>query len=192
MPNLYIISGCNGSGKTTASYSLLPQMLGCHEFVNSDEFAKSISPFDPSAAAVGASRVMLQKINYMLERERNFGIETTLATRTLTRILEQARKQGYRITIIYLWLESPELAIKRIRNRVQAGGHNITDDTVQRRYRTGLQYFFDTYKEMADRWVLGDNTQTPFSVIAEGSREVTIIRNKKKYEQILEKLNDTE
>lgn len=192
MPNLYIISGCNGSGKTTASYSLLPQMLGCHEFVNSDEFAKSISPFDPSTAAVGASRVMLQKINYMLERERDFGIETTLATRTLTRILEQARKQGYRITIIYLWLESPELAIKRIRNRVQAGGHNITDDTVQRRYRTGLQYFFDTYKEMADRWVLGDNTQTPFSVIAEGSRGLTIIRNKKKYEQILEKLNDTE
>ncbi|MCQ2170560.1 MAG: zeta toxin family protein [Bacteroidales bacterium] len=192
MPNLYIISGCNGSGKTTASYSLLPKMLGCNEFVNSDEFAKSISPFDPNAAAVGASRFMLQKISYMLERQKDFGIETTLATRTLTGILQRAREQGYRITIIYLWLESPELAVDRIRRRVQSGGHNITTDTVQRRYSAGLHYFFETYKPMADRWVLADNTRPPFAVVAEGSAEMTIVRNRKKYEQILNSLNDTE
>ncbi len=192
MPNLYIISGCNGSGKTTASYSLLPQMLGCHEFVNSDEFAKSISPFDPSSAAVGASRFMLQKIGYMLGNRSNFGIETTLATRSLTGIIQQARELGYSITIIYLWLESPDLAIKRIRSRVQSGGHNISDETVLRRYSTGLQYFFDTYMHLADRWVLADNTQTPFSVVAEGSKDMEIIRNKPKYEHILSLLNDKE
>lgn len=192
MPNLYIISGCNGSGKTTASYSLLPQMLGCHEFVNSDEFAKSISPFDPNSAAVGASRFMLQKIGYMMDIRSNFGIETTLATRSLTGIIHQARDLGYSITIIYLWLESPDLAIKRIRNRVQSGGHNISDETVLRRYITGLQYFFDTYMHLADRWVLADNTQTPFSVVAEGSKDMEIIRNKTKYEHILSLLNDKE
>ena len=68
MPKLFIISGCNGSGKTTASYTLLPDLLGCREFVNSDEFAKSLSPFDPSAASITASRYMLMKINYLLGR----------------------------------------------------------------------------------------------------------------------------
>ena len=68
MPRLYILSGCNGAGKTTASYTLLPEMLECREFVNSDEFAKSLSPFDPSAASVSASRYMLLKIRYLLSK----------------------------------------------------------------------------------------------------------------------------
>ena len=90
MPNLYIISGCNGSGKTTASYSVLPEMLGCSEFVNSDEFAKSFSPFDPSAASISAGRFMLLKIRYLLKRKVDFCIETTLATRSLMRTIEEA------------------------------------------------------------------------------------------------------
>ena len=83
MPRLYIISGCNGAGKTTASYSLLPEMLDCKEFVNSDEFAKSLSPFDPSLASIQASKYMLMKIRYLIKRLEDFAIETTLATRTL-------------------------------------------------------------------------------------------------------------
>ena len=83
MPEMYVISGCNGSGKTTASYALLPEMLGCTEYVNSDEFAKSLSPFDPSAASVSASRYMLMKIHYLMGKLSDFGVETTLATRSL-------------------------------------------------------------------------------------------------------------
>ena len=87
MPRLYIISGCNGAGKTTASYSLLPEMLDCKEFVNSDEFAKGLSPFDPSKASIQASRYMLMKIRYLLQRQQDFAVETTLATRTLMKIV---------------------------------------------------------------------------------------------------------
>ena len=143
MPRLYIISGCNGSGKTTASYTLLPDLLDCREFVNSDEFAKSLSPFDPAAASVTASRYMLMKINYLLERRADFCVETTLATRSLLKIIQQAQGLGYEATVLYFWLNSPELAIQRVHDRVTAGGHNIPDHVVRRRYVMGLQYFFD-------------------------------------------------
>lgn len=184
MPKLYIISGCNGSGKTTASYTLLPELLGCSEFVNSDEFAKSLSPFDPSAASVSASRYMLMKISYLLERNEDFCVETTLATRSLLRIIMEAKSAGYEVTLIYFWLASPQIAIERVRARVQAGGHNIPDDVVRRRYVMGLDYFFDTYSQICDKWVLADNTVSPFTIVAEKKDNVTYIKDNEKYRRI--------
>ena len=184
MPKLYIISGCNGSGKTTASYTLLPDLLNCREFVNSDEFAKSFSPFDPGAASVTASRYMLMKINYLLERKADFAIETTLATRSLLQIVRQAQQLGYETTVLYFWLNSPELAIERVRDRVVSGGHNIPDAVVRRRYVMGLQYLFDVYIPVIDRWILADNSKPPFSVVAEGSKAVIYIKDNEKYQLI--------
>ena len=184
MPKLYIISGCNGSGKTTASYTLLPEMLNCREFVNSDEFAKSLSPFDPSAASVSASRFMLMKINYLLERNEDFCVETTLATRSLMGIIQEAKSKGYEITLLYFWISSPTIAIERVRARVAAGGHNIPDDVVKRRYLMGLNYFFETYSPICDRWVLADNTNTPFTIVAEGTPSLTIVKDNEKYRRI--------
>jgi len=184
LPKLYIISGCNGSGKTTASYTLLPDLLNCREFVNSDEFAKSFSPFDPGAASVTASRYMLMKINYLLDRKADFAVETTLATRSLLQIVLQAQKLGYESTVLYFWLNSPELAIERVRDRVASGGHNIPDAVVRRRYVMGLQYLFDVYIPVIDRWILADNSKPPFSVVAEGARDVIYIKDNEKYQQI--------
>lgn len=181
MPRMYIISGCNGSGKTTASYSLLPEMLNCREFVNSDEFAKSLSPSDPSEASISASRFMLMKINYMLERNEDFCVETTLATRSLLGIIKEAQGKGYEVMLIYFWLSSPQIAIERVRARVAAGGHNIPDDVVRRRYLMGLHYFFDTYSPVCDQWVLADNTNPPFVIVAEGTKKMTRIKDNAKY-----------
>lgn len=184
MPELYIISGCNGSGKTTASYSLLPDLFGCTQFVNSDEFAKSLSPFDPSAASISASRYMVMKIQYLLKRKEDFCIETTLATRSLIKTIEKAKDEGYHVTLLYFWLNSPELAIKRVRDRVEAGGHNISDEIIRRRYVMGLRYFFNDYTRICDRWILADNSKSPFSVVAEGYQHSTNIKNMEKYELI--------
>jgi len=185
MPKLYIISGCNGAGKTTASYALLPEMLDCSEFVNSDEFAKSLSPFDPSKASIHASRLMLMKIRYLLKRQQDFAVETTLATRTLLKTAKMAQEAGYTITLLYFWLNSPELAVERVRARVEAGGHNIPEDTVRRRYNTGIYYFFNLYAPICERWILADNSQIPFRVIAEGSKdEAIIIRDEDTYAKI--------
>lgn len=184
MPKLYILSGCNGSGKTTASYTLLPQLLECTEFVNSDEFAKSFSPFNPSEASIVASRFMLMRIEYLLSRKEDFSIETTLATRSLVDIINTAKAAGYSITLLYFWLSSPELAIQRVRDRVKAGGHNIPENVIRRRYFMGLQYFFETYMPLSDRWVLADNSTSPFKVVAEGSSKGTFIKDEEKYKTI--------
>ncbi|MCQ2169067.1 MAG: zeta toxin family protein [Bacteroidales bacterium] len=186
MPRLYILSGCNGSGKTTASYTLLPELLECSEFVNSDEFAKSLSPFNPSDASVSASRYMLMKIRYLLNRRADFSIETTLATRSLVGIIEEARSLGYFVTVLYLWLKTPEMAIKRVADRVAAGGHRIPEDVIRRRYSMGIRYLFDTYIPICDRWVLADNTQSPFVVVAEGNKDGINIKDEEKYNIIKE------
>ena len=185
MPGLYIISGCNGAGKTTASYSLLPEMLDCKEFVNSDEFAKSLSPFDPSQASIQASRYMLLKVRYLLKRSEDFAVETTLATRTLLKIVKAAQDAGYTVTLLYFWLNSPELAIARVKARVAAGGHNIPEETIRRRYQVGLEYFFNIYAPISERWILADNSQIPFRVIAEGSKnDVINIKDEEIYKKI--------
>lgn len=185
MPNLYIISGCNGAGKTTASYSLLPEMLNCSEFVNSDEFAKGLSPFNPEKASIQASRYMLLKIRYLLKKNRDFAIETTLATRTLLKTAKMAQQAGYSVTLLYFWLNSPELAIERVKARVESGGHNIPVETIIRRYHVGIDYFFHYYAPISERWILADNSQIPFRVIAEGSRnDIVNIRDEETYAKI--------
>lgn len=184
---MFIISGCNGSGKTTASYSVLPEMLECSEFVNSDEFAKGFSPFDPGKASILASRYMIAKIRYLLARQKDFGIETTLATRSLMKTVKIAQSVGYTVTLLYFWLNSPELAIARVKARVEAGGHNIPEETVRRRYKVGLSYFFNDYAPVCERWILADNSQIPFRVIAEGSKDtVTSIKDEQTYRMIKE------
>ena len=185
MPRLYIISGCNGAGKTTASYSLLPEMLDCREFVNSDEFAKGLSPFKPENASIQASRYMLMKIRYLLKKQKDFAVETTLATRTLLKTARMAQNAGYTVTLLYFWLKSPELAIERVRARVEAGGHDIPEETIRRRYQVGIYYFFQYYAPICERWILADNSQIPFRVIAEGSKtDVINIRDEETFAKI--------
>lgn len=182
---MYIISGCNGAGKTTAAYTMLPELLDCREYVNSDEFAKFLAPFQPEKAAIGASRFMVKKYQYLMEKGKDFCIETTLATRSLLKMVKRAQAQGYTVTLIYFWLSSPELAISRVAARVAAGGHNIPEETIRRRYRTGLVYFFNDYTSVCDRWILADNSCPPFSVIADGSRDGEVsIKNKELFSRI--------
>lgn len=148
---------------------MLPELLECRQFVNSDEFAKALNPFDPSKVKVRASRFMLKKIQYLLERGETFAIETTLATRSLLKTIKKARSNGYSVTILYFWLNSPEMAIERVASRVAAGGHDIPEETIRRRYQVGASYFINTYAPESDRWILADNSYPPFKVIAEGS-----------------------
>lgn len=160
-------------------------MLDCSEFVNSDEFAKGLSPFDPDKAAIQASRFMILKVRYLLERQQDFGIETTLATRTLLKTIHMAQKAGYTVTLLYLWLNSPDLAVERVAARVESGGHNIPEETIRRRYRVGIDYFFHDYAPLCERWILADNSQIPFRVIAEGSKNDLInIKDEATYEKI--------
>ena len=104
MPKLYIIAGCNGAGKTTASYTVLPEMLDCREFVNADEIAKGLSPFNPESVAIDAGRLMLQRMDDLLIAGEDFAFETTLATRSYVNFIDQAHAMGYFVSLLFLKL----------------------------------------------------------------------------------------
>ncbi|MDR3141321.1 MAG: zeta toxin family protein [Tannerellaceae bacterium] len=170
MPYLYIISGCNGAGKTTASYTILPEMLKCKEFVNSDEIAKGISPFnsDSIAVAVEAGRIMHRRIKELIAAGETFALETTLATRSVVKLMQDAQEKGYYVTLLYFWLNTPDLAVERVKMRVAAGGHNIAENTIRRRYESGIRNLFELYLPASDYWMITDNSEPPMEVIAKG------------------------
>jgi len=171
MPNLYIISGCNGAGKTTASFTVLPEMLDCREFVNADEIARGLSPFQPEKVAVEAGRIMLQRIEELLKKQEDFAIETTLATRSYVQTIRRAREKGYSITLVYFWLNAPDLAIARVKRRVSEGGHDIPEEVIRRRYKKGIHNLFKLFIPICDYWLLIDNSQNPYKIVAEGEED---------------------
>ena len=169
--HLYIIGGPNGAGKTTASYSVLPKILQCKEFVNADEIARGLSPFNPESVAVEAGRLMLSRIKDLLSKNESFSIETTLATRSYFRLVDNAHRQGYEVTLLFFWLKSPEQAMERVAERVSKGGHNIPQDIIVRRYYEGIDNLFKIYMPIVDTWVLVNNSETPRSIIASGGKD---------------------
>lgn len=178
MPNLYIIAGCNGAGKTTASYTILPDILGCQEFVNADNIAYGISPFNMESVAIEAGRIMLHRIEELLTEGADFAIETTLATRSYVSLVKRAQSMGYKVTLLYIWLKSPVLALQRVSERVQNGGHNIPPDVVERRYYKGIANLFRLFMPVCDAWILADNSWGMLSIIAQGEKNLeNIIEN---------------
>ena len=169
--NLYIISGCNGAGKTTASYTVLPEVLHCKEFVNADEIARGLSPFNPESVAIEAGRLMLQRIEYLLVKDESFSIETTLATKSYINLVRRAQVKGYTVRLLFFWLNSPELALQRIAERVAKGGHNIPEPIVRRRYVAGICNLFRLFMSEVDSWEIYDNSEYPAVQIARGGKD---------------------
>lgn len=184
--NLYIISGCNGAGKTTASYTVLPEVLDCKEFVNADEIAKGLSPFNPESVAIEAGRLMLQRIEDLLAKDKSFSIETTLATKSYINLVRRAQAKGYTVRLLFFWLNSPELALLRIAERVAKGGHNIPEPIVRRRYVAGICNLFQIFIPEVDYWDLFDNSHNPRVAIACGGKDVKpIIFDELRYKSII-------
>ena len=166
MPKLFIISGCNGAGKTTASYTILPNMLNCGNFVNADEIARGLSPFNP-------------------EKGQDFAIETTLATRSYVNLIRKAQSQGYVVTLLYFWLNMPSLAVERVKLRVESGGHNVSEESIRRRYDMGIKNLFHLYIPVCEYWMIIDNSNSPV-IICEGGKNITTkIHNKTLFNQLI-------
>lgn len=182
--NLYIIAGCNGAGKTTASVSILPEILECREFVNADEIAKGLSPFNPESVAIEAGRLMLERINVLIEGDKSFSIETTLSTRSYNKLVEKAHSRGFKVQLLFFWLPTPEHAIERVAQRVREGGHNIPVDVIRRRYKAGIENLFNIYMPIVDSWMLIENHSNPRVVVATGRGNVVDVRNDVLYNMI--------
>lgn len=172
--NLYIISGPNGAGKTTASYTVLPKILNCKEFVNADEIARGLSPFNPEGMAIEAGKLMLKRIDELLQKDVSFSIETTLSTRSYFNLVETAHHNDYDVTLLFFWLKSPEQAMERVAERVAKGGHDIPREIITRRYWAGLENLFKIYMPIVDTWILVNNSELPRTIVATGGKNQPI------------------
>ena len=172
---LYIIAGCNGAGKTTASFTILPEVLNCKEFINADEIAKGLSPFQPESVAMQAGRIMIARMDELLQKGETFAFETTLATKSYKQKIEWAQANGYEVTLLFFWLDSPNMAKKRVAQRVAEGGHSIPSQTIERRYHNGIVNLFAIYIDMVDICYIFDNSEGRKELIAQKERHKDII-----------------
>jgi len=187
---MYIIAGPNGAGKTTLSYSVLPEIFDCDEFVNADEIARGISPLNTKKAGFRAGRLMLERIKELVSHGEVFAFETTLSTKSYQGFIKSAMNRDYKIVLLFLTLDSIELAIQRVQTRVQEGGHDIPVKIIERRYKRGLINFFKVYKDMVDEWIMVDNSTEKFHIIAEGNKNNSVIRNDQAWKVLNELYNE--
>lgn len=174
-PKLYIIAGPNGSGKTTFVLRFLPYYADCINFVNADLIASGLSPFSPEIAAIKAGKLMLDEIDAFRKRRVDFAFETTLSGKTYVTLLKEMKAIGYEIHIYFLWLHSVELALERVAQRVAAGGHDVPESTVRRRFDRGIHNLFHRYRPLADSWIIFDNSEEFPRVIAKETAGVLTI-----------------
>ena len=165
-PTVYVIAGPNGAGKTTFAAQFLPDFVNCRQFLNADLIASGLSPFAPETQNLRAGRLLLERIKELSQAREDFGFETTLSGRTHARLLTDLKRADYRIVLFFLWLPSADLAVKRVANRVQQGGHAVPEADVRRRFALGLKNLFTLYRPCLDAWWLYNASKLPPELIA--------------------------
>lgn len=192
-PKIVILAGPNGAGKSTAASDLLRGALKVTEFVNADTIAQGLSVFSPEEVSFQAGRAMLQRIHSLAAKNCDFAFETTLASRSFKQlVVELKQKSSFQSHLIYLWLQSPDLALARAKNRVEMGGHSVPEDIIRRRYVSGLRNFFNLYLPIMDNWYFYDNSSEDKPVlIAEGAgMEVSFIQKAEIWDKLKENYSE--
>lgn len=156
MSDVIVIAGPNGAGKSTLAPALLRDTFNILEYVNADTIAEGLSAFAPEDASFDAGRVMLGRLHELAADGKDFAFETTLASRFYAGWLKELQSRGYRVSLIFLWLENVDLAIERVNARVRLGGHSIPEETIRRRFERGRKNLFDLYLPMANAWRVFD------------------------------------
>ncbi|MDD7984646.1 zeta toxin family protein [Lentisphaera marina] len=169
MSKLYIVSGANGSGKTTFSKKLT-QELNIY-FLNADEIAKEIDPHNTTGGEVAAGKIFFKRLQKLLKGNESFVLESTLSGKYLEKIISKAKENGYSIELIYIFLENPTVCIERIKERVLNGGHHVPDQAVIRRFYRSKNNFWNIYKNVSDRWFLIYNSELIFKEFCIGSKD---------------------
>lgn len=160
LPRLFMIAGPNGAGKTTLAYKALPSFFGVYEFVNADEIARGLSPFYPEGQAVKAGRLMLKRIDELIETGQSFGFETTAASTVFGTKIRQAKQKGYKFGLFFVWLPGSEMAKGRVKLRVSQGGHGVSEATIDRRYERGLENLIRLYLPLSDEAEIYNGAET--------------------------------
>ena len=164
---ILIIAGPNGAGKTVFATEFLPNEANCPTFINADLIAAGLSPFRPDESKVRAGRVMLNLIHDYVRKGESFAFETTLSGRGYARLIPGWQEQGYWIKLFFLQLPTPEMAIARVRQRVEEGGHDVPKSVILRRFHAGWSNFESIYRDLVDEWAVYDNSGDTPVLLAE-------------------------
>ncbi|MBI3333345.1 MAG: zeta toxin family protein [Candidatus Omnitrophica bacterium] len=175
-PQVYIIAGPNGSGKTTFAGEFLPKYADSPTFINADTIALGLSGFSPDAAALRAGRILLERIGTYAAKRIDFAFETTLSGTNYVARLRNMKNEGYLVHLFFLWIPDVKLSIARVASRVKMGGHNIEEEVVRRRFHKGIRNFFKHYRPLLDSWMLFDNSgNTPHPIAEQKSGELKVL-----------------
>ncbi|MFM8305495.1 MAG: zeta toxin family protein, partial [Microcystis aeruginosa] len=156
-----------------------------------DEIASGLSPFNPESVARQAGRLMLDRLDTLVQERADFAFETTLAARSFAPFLRGCKSQGYTINLIYFWLQTPGLAIERVHRRVESGGHNIPEEVIRRRYERGRKNLTQLYLPLCDKWIVYDNSRDDPLLVAERPlKQQPIIYSPPLWQQITSETND--
>jgi len=188
MKNVYIIAGPNGSGKTTFAKTFLPEYAKCDRFINADLIAAGLSPFSPQQVAIKSGKLVLEQIKEFSESGVDFGFETTMSGVTYLKYFKMLKQKGYKINIFFLWIPSSQLAVARVRDRVEQGGHNVPITDIKRRFERSVDKFFKEYRLLADKWILFNNAETRPKIVAKKQNAHIEIVNQELFAKITKKV----
>jgi len=186
-PICYIIAGPNGAGKTTFATQFLPLYARCPNFINADLIARAYSPFDPDAGLLRAGRTVLERIAEFTEASTDFAFETTLSGRAYVPLLLRMKQSGFRVHMFYLWIPNSDLALLRIRDRVESGGHDVPERDVRRRFKRSLKNLFGLYRPLLDTLHCFDNSSDTPRLIFKDEQGQTVIGDGALYDQLRRK-----
>ena len=188
-PSVVVLAGPNGAGKSTMAAELRVEVLGAAEFVDADVIARNLPR--SRSVAITAGRAMLRRLDELGAGRRDFGFETTLASRSLVPRIRRLARAGYECHLVFLWLPNADLAVARVADRVRLGGHAVPEQTIRRRYRSGLRNFFALYRPLTTTWRMYDNSTYELRLIASGAgRETRAVNDATLWERIRAEAQD--
>ena len=190
MKNMIVIAGPNGAGKTTFVRDYLEQ--DPRAFLSADDLAARISPDRPESARIEAGREFSRQLRARIEAGESFAIESTLSGRSLYNTLQRAKAAGYTISIVFIFLDSPEACLDRIKERVRDGGHDVPEADVRRRFLRSKTNFWRTYRTLADIWFLFYNSASMFEQVAFGDGTGYAVTADKLFAAFIEDVDEDE
>lgn len=184
-----VVAGPNGAGKTTFVREYLETHPG-FEYLCADDIALELSPSRPETVYLSAGKIFFRRLRGLVAEKKNFITEVTLSSSRLSRHFSGFHAAGYEVEIVFIHLESADLCVARVAERVRMGGHRVPPSDVRRRYRRSVMNFWHRYRPMVDGWFLMQNSSQSFRLVAYGTNASLIVEDSPMYDAFLRGLLD--